>query len=333
MRPLIRPATPDDYPVLVAIGNRAFPEYPDTVDEWRHWDDHRNPKLRFQRFVAELDGQIVGFGEHSQDEGMYHPRKFSVEITVDPDQRRRGVGGALYDHIARALADADPIAYWTNIREDHAAGLRFAAARGFREVMRNWENHLRMADYAPERFAGAVEKAEATGIAFRTFGELRASDPDFFRKLFAVQEEISQDAPQPDPATPLDFETWRGRTVNNPNLIPDGYFIACDGDRYVGISTLFSSQTENFLYTGWTGVLRAYRRRGIALALKLKALDHARSLGAPLVKTWNASTNVGMLAINADLGFQKQPAWIIHVLDLAAAEPVAAAQPALAAAG
>lgn len=318
MTPLIRPARPDDYPAMVTIANRAFPDNPDTVDEWRHWDNHRHPKIKFGRFVAEIDGRVVGVGEHNQDEGMYHPRKFGIEVTVDPEWRGRGVGAALFAHVVAALVPEAPIAYWASVREDQAAGLRFAEARGFSETMRVWENHLRMTDYHPERFSGAVETVEASGIVLRTFAELRASDPGFFRKLFEVQEEISQDAPQPDPATPLDFDVWRGRVINNPNLIPDGYFVACDGERYVGISTLFSSQSEDYLYTGWTGVVRAYRRRGIALALKLRALDHARSLGTPLVKTWNASTNVGMLAINAALGFQKQPAWITYAHAVAA---------------
>jgi GNAT superfamily N-acetyltransferase len=53
-----------------------------------------------------------------------------------------------------------------------------------------------------------------------------------------------------------------------------------------------------------------HRRRGIALALKLAAIDYARRVGAPIIRTDNDSTNTGMLAINSRLGFVRQPGWI-----------------------
>jgi len=328
MKPVIREFTPDDYPAAVDIGNRSFPDYPDSLDEWRHWDEHRNPAMAFQRFVAELGGRMVGYGGYNQEEGMYHPRKFHIEITVDPDHRNRGVGTALYDHVALALAPREPLVFWANAREDKAESLRFIAKRGFVETMRTWENHLRMADFTPEAFPGAVERVEASGLALRTFADLRAADADFWPKLYAMVDEVHHDVPSVDPATSVDYDQWLDRVRKNPSLMPDGYFIAVDGDRYVGLSTLFRSELEDFLYTGLTGVRRAYRRRGIALALKLKALDYARSIDCPLVKTWNASTNTGMLAINAALGFRKQPAWIMHALtvgDEAMGEAVPAA--------
>jgi len=312
----IRDFTEADYPAGVAIANRAFPEYPDTADEWRHWDRHRNPKLRFRRFVAEMGGQVVAYGQYDQDEGMYHPDKYQLEITVDPGCRRQGIGSVLYDHIAASLAPLDPLAYWINVREDITDGLRFVARRGYAETMRTWENHLNMASFDPAPFDGTIENVEASGIALRTFAELRAEEPAFFDKLYDMIDEVHHDVPSVDPATSVEREPWIERVKNHPNLMPDGYFIAVDGDRYIGLSTLFRSEAADFLYTGLTGTRRAYRRRGIALALKLKALAYAGSIGCPLVKTWNASTNTGMLAINQALGFKKQPAWIFHALAL-----------------
>src|SRR5262249_28262313 len=59
-----------------------------------------------------------------------------------------------------------------------------------------------------------------------------------------------------------------------------------------------------------TGVLREYRRRGIAMALKLRAILYAKSAGYSRIKTWNEQGNRPMLSINEALGFIKQPAWI-----------------------
>ena len=93
-----------------------------------------------------------------------------------------------------------------------------------------------------------------------------------------------------------------------------GFFVALDGERYVGMSNLWKSQADpSELYTGLTGVSRSHRRRGIALALKLRAIDYARRNGVRRLKTWNESNNRAMLSINEALGFVKQPAWINYV--------------------
>ena len=90
--------------------------------------------------------------------------------------------------------------------------------------------------------------------------------------------------------------------------------MAVDGDQYVGMTTLWASGAGSDLETGLTGVRRAYRRQGIALALKLRAIAVAQDHGAPTIKTWNATVNTGMLAINERLGFVRQPAWITAAL-------------------
>ena len=114
-----------------------------------------------------------------------------------------------------------------------------------------------------------------------------------------------------DPLTKPTFEHWQKTVLENPNLLPDAWFIALDGDRYVGESTLLKSRADpNVLYTGATGILREYRRRGIALALKLRAIRYAKSVSCPQIRTWNETNNRAMLSINEALGFVKQPAWI-----------------------
>ena len=64
------------------------------------------------------------------------------------------------------------------------------------------------------------------------------------------------------------------------------------------------------------GYAAPYRRRGIALALKLRGIAYAKAQGRPTIKTWNESNNRAMLAINDALGFVKQPAWIDFVKTL-----------------
>jgi GNAT superfamily N-acetyltransferase len=300
---------------MVAVEEAVFPGYGDSPEEWRHHDTHRAAHIQWGRFVAEADGRIVGMAGYGQSEGMYHPRKFHVHATVAPEAQGAGLGARLTERVLGALDPHAPLVLYASTREDHPGGRRFLERRGFVEVMREWENHLDLDAFDDARFAGKVEGVLDSGIRITSMAEL-ATDPDRDRKIYELVEAIRPDVPSPDETTPIDYETWRARLMDNPNLLPDGYLIALDGGEYVGLSTLYSAHGIPDLYTGLTGTLRSHRRRGIALALKLRAVDYARARGASKIRTWNATGNDGMLAINSMLGFEKQPAWIEYALQL-----------------
>src|SRR5947209_2434251 len=99
----IRPFTPEDYPATVEVNNSVYSEYPATLAETRFWDEHRPTKCKWQRWVAEIDGVVVGVGGYDQPNSMYHPRKFSLGITVRPEAQGQGIGSALYNQIIGAL--------------------------------------------------------------------------------------------------------------------------------------------------------------------------------------------------------------------------------------
>ena len=273
-----------EYEAAVRVANLCYPEYPDTGKEWRHQDETRSEKVEHQRYVAVKDEQIIGVAVYFQPESMYHPQKFGGEVMVHPDHRNKGVGTALYDHLLRGLEPFDPILVWGDVREDNPAGLRFVELRGYAETMREWENHLVPSEFDPAPWEGKVERVEASGIELRTFGELRDRDEQFMPRLFDMVDAASRDVPSTYEHTTPEFEVWVKKVESNPNLIPDGYFIAVDGNRYVGLSTLSKSQTENFLYTGLTGIRREYRRRGVALGAKAKGDRVLPRAGCPLGK-------------------------------------------------
>ena len=171
----------------------------------------------------------------------------------------------------------------------------------------------------PEYSGTTEQRALAAGITIVTMAQLQASDPAHRQRLYDLDIQATLDEPHPEPITPVARATYDGWIFDNPNYLPDGNFIALDGERYVGMSTLRSSQADpRELYVGFTGVLRDYRGKGVAMALKLRAIDYARRRGAATIKTWNDSRNQPMLAINEALGFQRQPAWISLVQKLQA---------------
>ena len=312
MRSQIRPFTPADYPGINEVSNAVYREYPSTIAELRFQDEHRDPRCKFQRWVAEQDGGIVGVGEYGQSPSMYHPRKFSIEVTVHPAWQGQGIGSALYDQVIAALQPFDPLSLRAGTREDMTLGVRFLERRGFREDMRAWESRLDVAAFDAAPYDGLEAQVRAQGIEIKTLQEL-AADPERDRKLYALQLELQKDVPHPEPQTPVSYAYFVEHTLKSPNLLPEAYFVAVHQGDYVGMSALWASQAGSDLYTGLTGVTRAYRRKGIALALKLRGIAYAKAHEHPLIKTWNESNNRAILAINERLGYVRQPAWITYV--------------------
>lgn len=323
----VRDWTPEDYAATVAVSHRVYPDYPQSVEEWRFRDEKRPPHCRHQRWVVESEGGLVAFADYSQPLYAYHPRRFWMEMNVDPEHERRGIGGALYSRLLEALAPHDPLAITTHVREDHPRSLRFLEKRGFTERMREWESRLDAQAFDAAPFAEAEARMGREGIRILTLRELE-SDSGRDRKLHALANVLEEDVPTTEKATPLAFEEFvRGR-LENPDLLPDGWFVALDGDRYVGYSSLWNNSGGRILYVGLTGVLREHRRRGIALALKVRTARYAKESGAEEVRTWNATTNEGMLGINIRLGFRRQPAWLCCTCDLPGCGAESGAEPA-----
>ncbi len=309
-----RPATPDDYAALAALYQSVAPDYPVQESELRYWEEHRDPKIDFARLVV-LDGErLVAAGERGQLPWMFHPRKFNLEINVNPDYRRRGIGAHLYDQLSASLVPFDPLALRARTREDRADAVAFLEKRGFAEEERDWESRLNPQTARLEPLLPSLENVKAAGIELVSVAVLSQRDPDYRQKLYDLEMEAGEDVPLPEAFTPPDFESWQKREFGDPNLTLEAYLVAVDGERFVGMTQFWRSQTPGAgLHNGFTGLLREYRGRGVAQALKVKNLLWAREQGFEMVKTWNNTHNRAMLHINEGLGFEKQPAWITFV--------------------
>jgi GNAT superfamily N-acetyltransferase len=309
---VIRDFEPKDYPVLCQIMNSIYPDdlvilVTEPVVRFR--DEHADPKCKWRRWLAEWDGEVVGYGAYGQHPGMYHPRRFGINVAVQPPRWGQGIGSALYNQVVAALAPFDPLSLRTQTRADFTRSVEFLTRRGFQEKMRSWESRLDVASFDFTPYADIETRIRALGVEIWTLRELER-DPSRNRKFYELDVELTLDVPMPEPQTPMSYEFFESTITKAPGSLPDATFIATHQGQYIGFSNLWASQTNRDVATGFTGVKREWRRRGIALALKLRGIAYAKAHGHPVITTGNASANRPMLALNERLGFVKKTAWI-----------------------
>jgi GNAT superfamily N-acetyltransferase len=303
-----------DYRRLAEIYDTIFPERTRSIEEWKFYDDSLDTtKYYFKRYAClnSPTGQALGFAEMWNPPWMFHPKKFWIDGWVHPRDQHHGVGAALYNKLLADMNRLGATTAWMQIRENMLDPITFATSRGFIEKMRGWESTVNPLHVDTAKFEAYAHKASKADITFSTLERELRDDPLCYKKLYELVQVAFRDVPIPDTPTDTPYDQWVSFEMKNPNLIPESYMIAKHGDNYVGTSVVWRLKNEpHSLFQGLTGVLREYRGKGIAVALKLKVLDWARANGFNHIRTFNASTNEGMLAINMKLGFKKDLAWI-----------------------
>ena len=315
----LRPFADADYPEFVAIANESYPDYGWTIREVRAFDAEWRPAGFFERrVVAEENGVPVGYSDVLNSRGQFVPANYHLEVVVRPSARRRGIGLALYRDAEAVLRARE--AHWARnaVKESLVGSVAFANKIGAVELKRDWESRLDVTSFDPAPFADA--RAAPAGVRLTTLADALARDADAVRKAYALHAEARIDVPGLDPATPSPYERFEADVLHRPWSLPEAYFLAIREGRYVGESSLAKIGTDpTLLHQNLTGVLRDQRGQGIAMALKLKTVEYARSRGYKKIRTWNDSLNTPMLAINVALGFVREPAWIVFGKDLSPA--------------
>ena len=319
-----RPFVDEDHVRAVEIGSAIYPDSPRSLEVARHddsiWDSERFFRVRL---VAEDEsGRVVAWGQLRHMPWQFHPQKYGLDLEVDPAFQRRGVGSAFYERLIAEARARDALLVRSGAKESMAASVRFLTKRGFQEVQRTWESRLDVAAFEWDRFAGAAQRVAAQGITIATLAAEGPRDLAVLRKVYDLSVECTADEPAFEPITCAPFELFVADEIEAPNALPEAYFLAKDGERYVGLSNLFARLAQpEVLSQGFTAVQRDYRGRGIAMALKLRGLQFARDGGYREIRTFNNSRNRPMLRINEALGFQKEPAWIEFALGFDARVP------------
>lgn len=305
----IRTATPADYPAIAAIMTGNNPDQPVSAAGLARQNTSRRTDLLHALLVAEDGGQVVGYAQYTQYADSLEPHTVRVSIGVHTGIRRQGIGTALYDALLERARRQSIEWFKMRIRADQFAGLHFAARRGFVEYGRRIEARLTLANFDPTQYPDPDALMAAQGLALASISQY-ATTPAREHALHDLKWEIEQDIPIPEPVTNIPFADFHAHYLAAEGFLRDGSFVAVASQRPVGLLLAFSAG-KGGLDIDLTGTARDYRRRGIAYALKLKGTLWAKNAGLRVATVANDLTNIGMLAINDRLGYERLPSIVL----------------------
>jgi mycothiol synthase len=249
---------------------------------------------------------LASLGDEAVGCGVGRPSSIAGSLyamaRVLPEHRGQGVGTRLYEALSEHAARRGLASLWGRIEEGDAASLRFAGNRGFREVAREYQVVLDVAD--ADLAGDAPDGVELVSLA---------EHPDLVRPVYDVDVEVGPDVPSHEEGhDPMTFERWHATYLEGPGAMPAACMVALVDGEVVGYTGLrrhgsASPIADNLL----TAVRRPWRRRGIALALKREQIRRAADAGIEQIYTTNDETNVGMRGVNARLGYRPAPARIL----------------------
>ena len=234
-----------------------------------------------------------------------------VGLRVAPEWRRRGVARSLLEQLddhARANAAKRLVAA---VRGDEADGAAFAEAVGFRKFHERIDAYIDVLAFDASAFEDPDEIARRAGLRLATYADLlkeRADDIETFqRELLPVIWAMARDvpAPTPMPEQPPPFEIAKRMFFEGPGQDPPSTIYALRDGHPVAMTATVVKENGS-AYTNFTGVARAERGKGIALALKLRALRDLRARGVKLFGTTNDEQNAAMRGINRKLGYKPE---------------------------
>jgi GNAT superfamily N-acetyltransferase len=300
----IRPVEPADLESWLSLVNQ-FRYWQDDVEALQFDDTLRpvgEPLLRLGAWTEA--GALAGVAEALlSEDGSRHADRARGLVGIAPAYRGQGLGSRLAGEVERFAASNACRWVEGDVRGSQLeVAWPFLEHRGYVELERYRTSIQNPATVDLSGLDPLRRRLEGEGIgivAFPVIDSSRARD-ELYRAMMPIWRDMPHEPHvQWEDPTP---EIFARGIFERPSVLLDSFFVARDGDRIVGLSYL-ARRPDGDAEVGDTGVLRDYRRRGIARALKLMVTRHAAQHGIARVHTDNRADNVAMLAINRELGF------------------------------
>ncbi len=283
----IRPANDDqDIAVIQGLFDEAYPEPAPNARQVV-----KNQQVR----VAEDDnGSAIGFRALWQSGFVW--------VAVVLPYRQRGIGRLLMEDALQQASALGMPELTSRVLTGSAAGTAFCERFRFNPYVYAVNLSLDLTHW-DEPSLTAPDQTQMSDVRFVTYAELGDNAVNR-QKLYTLNKMLSATIPRDQPQPFADFDAYVERRLSNKTMPHDGIFIALMDGEWIGMSQMSLEETCGF--NQMTGVLPAYRGRGIAKVLKVLSVRFAERNHQKVVRTFNDVSNDAMIAVNEWAGFRQR---------------------------
>ena len=283
----------------------------DDKDSWKI----RDKSLIRDRLLLYDKDILIGAIYYSQGRDENNKTTFFT-LNLDPDYNNNGYRKLLYNKMLEKVKIFNCNKVHTSIynHPNYEEVKKLIIKEKFKLVQTNREYSCDIRNVDIDKYQPLIKKLESEEIRFYDSKEEMATNiqkfPDHFKELEELEWIIEQDFPIPDGIshTRIPFKHWL-------KLCHDFYknsygvdIVAVYKKQYIASTdiTVYPKSEPHKGWTGGLGVLKEFRRKGIATALKIKAIEGLLKKGVTEVRTDNEENNP-MYKINVALGFKPVP--------------------------
>jgi len=274
------PRVPDDYRAMNDAANAAREadgQFITSLEQFSAFYDHlSNCDMERDVFIAEVDGQVAGYGRCAWQREHAGDLVLDVICLLDPAWSRRGIGGALQAVLERRATEVaaglrgDGPAWFQSMAPNHAAGrVALLLESGFAPVRYGYTMVRPTLDDQPDA-------PLPQGL------EIREVRPEHLRAIWEADREAFRDHWGEGEGTEEQYQQFLADPVQGDTSL---WRVAWDGDRVAGQVRSFVNAAENRRLgrtRGWVeniSVRRPWRHRGLARALMAASFPLLRARG------------------------------------------------------